>query len=228
MQLIQQLQDISLPQHPFKDSYALNIKDKVKMWLLGLEGGGSTVLWSISSTETFLGTATKGFSLYYCYLHCKGSLPFKCGKSIGQIVFPPAGKQEQQEKRCAAEDEPMLVSCTRVQRGSFWGIHTLYRTPVSNASWFTHGSRSDGRWMSLHQKTPTKIREGLKTETLQTSETKFLRITSLYWMIQAVWEMNQLPVCPPLPWTQTEGRNAGHISGTPAGRQRGTSGTSYP
>lgn len=129
MQLIQQLQDISLPQQPSKDSYALNMKDKVKMWLLGLEGGGSTVLWSTSSTETFLGTATKGVSLYYCYLHCKGSLPFKCGKRIGQIVFPPAGKQEQ-EKRCAAEDNPVLVSCTRAQRGRFWGSHTLYRTRV--------------------------------------------------------------------------------------------------
>lgn len=146
MQLMQ-LQDISLSQHPSKDSYSLNIKDKVKMWLLGL-GGGSTVLWSTSSTETFLGTATKRFSLYCCYSHCKGSLPFRCDKRIWQIVFPPTGKQEEQEKNCTAEDGPILISRTRVQRGKFWGIHTLYRTPVSSASWFTHGSTSDGSWMS--------------------------------------------------------------------------------
>lgn len=43
MQLMQ-LQDISLSQHPSKDSYSLNIKDKVKMWLLGLGGRKYSVM----------------------------------------------------------------------------------------------------------------------------------------------------------------------------------------
>lgn len=181
-------------------------------------GGGSTVLWSTNSTETFLGTATKGFSLYYCYLHCKGSLPFKCGKRLGQTVFPPTGKQEEQEKRCAPEEEHTLTSWIHVQRG----IHTLCRTPVSSASWFTHGSKSDGSWMSPHQNT---LRYGrvLKQKRCRPQRQIFL------WDVTdagSQWR-KQLPLCPPLPWIQTEGRNAGHISGTPAGRQRGTSGTSY-
>lgn len=163
-------------------------------WLCG--GRKYSVTCSTSSTETFLGTATKGVSLYYCYLHCKGSLPFKCGKGIRLNVFAPTGKQEDQENACTAEEEPMLISCTRVQRGRFWGIRALYRTPVSSASRFTHGSKPDGGWMSLHQKTLTKTREDLKTKTLETSKTNFL------WGVTDAGSLggNQLPaVWRPLP-----------------------------
>lgn len=48
-----------------------------------------------------------------------------------------------------------------------------------------------------------------------------LQTNFLWGVTDAVWERNQLPVWPPLPWTQTEGHKAGHISGTPAGRHTG-------